>query len=110
MANLTEPTVTECNEIKNVGDALVWAGFPLTDVANGTNAVGSLIVALGQPPGSSLRELVALDPIELAIELELSPFDGQRHDLTNRENAKLAKNVAKEITQELNNTKVRSTI
>ena len=71
MANITEPTAPEYFEFRNVGDAFTWAGFPMKDVANGTNVAGSLMALLDQSLESSLREVVALDLADVTAEFEL---------------------------------------
>ena len=67
MANAIEPTIEESREIKNIGDALNWAGFPSADIANGSGEAGSLMALLGQTAESPLREVAALEPSEITM-------------------------------------------
>ena len=90
--NVSEPTVEEACNIRTVGEAMKWAGFPASEVDDpaGNSPSASFLQLFGQQPQSTLRIIAAMDPTDVTTELETWKIGEARPPIAVRTAAKLA--------------------
>ena len=90
-----EPTVEECENFRNIGDCMLWAGFHMSDLNEDTSAASLFLKAIGLNRLSLIRTIAAMDSAELVGELESFQIEGARPNLATRTHLRLALSAAR---------------